>query len=334
MKFCWPTVALAGLMISFVASGNGGGRVMAQTSLAVNDAAHHKNNKNSNDFADNTMGYCKLKKDTILAIDDLMETALEDLDALWFDTYYNSDDGQWYSYPKDELRDFLKLARDFITVDDDRIYSDRDILATLTKKTVAKVPDNLSAPCRTAILETIASVLTTFFDLMGVGSIDLSEDAAAVVPTEGESDTGGGRRRRQLEESISRQLQDMSFLPLFLAIFEYTNPLLSFDAFDRFVRTVLLWADTESVMNLMDNSFVGSVMSWLEAAAIAKSFPAKYAAFAVTNGDELLLPWIAAGTLEPFYDALFQVRIILLILWWCALLEVYFAFLSDFWLRL
>ena len=80
-----------------------------------------------------------------------------------------------------------------------------------------------------------------------------------------------------------------STFPLFLDI-------LGSDAnvFNKFVAVVLLRnkiLDVKTIMNTELPRFMGS---WTEAAATAKSFPAKYAAFAVSLGIDLVDPFIAA----------------------------------------
>ena len=258
------------------------------------DAEKHKDNYDYKpedrdpDFDDNTQGYCDLGKETILAIDDLMETPTGSL-AIWFDYYYEG--GKRYSSPRQQIRGFIDLARQFI--EDDEINEstkDSEILDAMTIKTVLPVEDTLTVDCRNKITSTLQTVNADFFSLMGVGK----------DPDE----------RRHLTESLTdeagRRLITTSVFPLFLNIFKDTGD--TNDAYVRFLDTVRLRTDIIDVKQLLDGSFTAAVNSWLEAAATAKSFASKYAAFVVVDdkgGTPLLTSWLN-GDFEMKYDNLFK----------------------------
>ena len=251
------------------------------------DAAHHKNNNNKNDFDDNTMGYCKLRKDNILAIDDLMDTAEGALISEWYTPFLDPDTGVTTYYLDRDLERFLKLARDFITLDDETNYDDVTILNTMTIKNVQGRSDALTTTCVSALKEAINESLGQWFFLMGVTEFQTSK----------------------VLENILDDLPTLA--PIFLDI--YQNKLGLYPTiFDMFIETILTWADGRSVAYAMDQGFSVAVSTrgWAEATKTAQSFTSKYAAFAVTQGLEVLPGYTAFGVesnVKPVYEDAFNI---------------------------
>jgi len=246
-------------------------------------------------FSNNAAGYCTLKKSDILEVQKLMNTTDANLNS-FFNFYV--DWGKVYEYPKSEITGFLKLVRQqFLNANSNP--TDRQILSTMVVKQVRGKPwIRTTRNCRIAINSAVAKSVREWFKLMGIGRIGTLTD---------------GRRRLEdaMIEALSFPLSTMedaamfgddaaatvpgiegtveSTLPLFLEIMQNSE-----NIFNKFVDIVILRNAIVDVQTLMNTNLKDLITSWKEAAAYAKSFPAKYAAFAVTEGIDLIDPFFAA----------------------------------------
>ena len=239
-------------------------------------------------------GYCDYSKNEVVALNELISSHVDDIDD--FLEVYELD-GESFEYAIPELDEFVKLTREYLgsTKDD---FTERDILQVMMQKTVeGRSSEALSDMCKTALARAILDSSERFFKLMGVGapefdvgltssSSETTFEESIVRPAKGTSTSYAETVEALTGSSFSLAVDDDiensvdAALPLFLDIFQRND----LSVFEKFISTILFKSDVVNVKEILDREFVFFLGSWKEMVTTSASFPARYAAFALTQG--------------------------------------------------
>jgi hypothetical protein len=256
------------------------------------------------DFFDTTMGYCEFSKLDVVAIDILMDSDVATVES--FLDFCCDGKEEVIS----DLKPFVKLVRSYINPEFKDLISDRQILSAMMRKTLTEDTTSLTAGCESAIAAAVRETTRLWMGLMEVGSIasDLSiqqalasDNGTSVAGSMGLDAMADSLEARGTEGLGDASLNDVETnLPLFLEIFQSDQ-----EIFGKFVATLFLKADIIGVKEVLDAEFPFFVNSWKEAVATSASFAARYAAFNVTAGFDLIKPFFEqniGSDISPFYQ--------------------------------
>lgn len=254
------------------------------------DAAHKSSSSDSDDFTDdfgdNSMGYCKLNKlDEIETLNDL--TFVSEELVLEFIDVYIYDDGTVYAEAISELRDFVKLARKYMTKDQSNMFDDEDILQSIMEMNVRGTPRRLTNACIEQIKGAVSDSVKQFNVLMNVGTSFVLPDDASLM--------GDAAMSSELSTTYS----------LLLEILEDSQMSTTMDSFDTFMLLVLNNYAIFNANKYFNEQYIEAITSWQEMALSPVSIMAKYSAVFLTMGDQLEAEFIEKNMRQAL-DVIYQ----------------------------
>lgn len=235
-------------------------------------------------FFDNTLGYCEQSEQSnVVAVALLMETAEGDLMAVAFD-----EEGE----PLPQFEPFIELVKDFINDDflEEILFTDEDILHVMTRKVELARDRLISRQCNQRIVEAIVTTTRAWFMLMGIGDFPGSGSGLDAFSNKTGVDLEASvAELREISADVALQDELMNPIvgnfPKFLEIYEANA-----SSFSKFADSMIFKYRVIDAEKAMDVELIGTMArdaNWFEAAATGQSFPAKYAAFALTRGHDL-----------------------------------------------
>ena len=256
-------------------------------------------------FYNNSIGYCDLNKTEVQYLGNLMATDVELIDVFLEEFIM---DGETTEYSIPSLDAFVDLTRKYLE-STGGITSDRDILAVTMKKRMNGRPEEmLTSECKNALAESILESTAVWMELMGVGKRgnlfigDLQSESIIFVGGEELFNEEVSFGNSTISASTTNSVDDN--LPEFLDIFAGTET----PVFEKFVESILLKSDVVGVDTVLDREYVFFVESWKEMVATSGSFPSKYAAFALTRGMDLVIPF-NIGDYTTILESLYQTSV-------------------------
>jgi len=270
-----------------------GRRVQTNAEMGLGDyqdVAHHKRSKSSDeftgDFQDNSLGYCILGSLGQIEELDLLTKTSKDLVELFLDMYeYYNDDSDSYEEANRDLRDWVELVRTYMSAENSAMFSDREILAVVMEQELRSDPQRLTSACITAIQDAVTKTLAEFNKYMNVGESfeppndAYLEDAAMHHDHDDEDDTTFPVLLEALTKGNAGADTFKTFMSLILHYYAVFNPNLYFN-----------------------QDWLQATRSWQEMALSPVSILAKWAAVALTNGEDLEFEFLISGEAAIFQE--------------------------------